>query len=281
MRDVWTFVAQRARWISSCITITGPSLPASGVAATRSALSRFAGPSAPSSCNVRMASVRTTGTARSSCSARAYAVCLHRVGPVGYNDPFATLPNPVLDLVSQRARIRGRNSPARHPLYVGGDDFGDLPGLQESPTGRWPPARESCAALVGGSGDSAAERDEKHPEPRLHAHPLKSEATSSTSSMFKRRSYRYPASSPPTRARTSPQFVCRGGIGVMAARVVHALGVGSIARAYGNAGRRRVGPRVLQIRGAPRRAAPSRQLVCQARTLRAGYGACTIAAAVA
>lgn len=68
---VCAFVANRAAWTSSFIMTTGPSPVARGLAATRAAASRFAGPSVPGSVGLRIAPVSTTGRPRGSIKASA------------------------------------------------------------------------------------------------------------------------------------------------------------------------------------------------------------------
>lgn len=60
-RLVCTLVAQRAAWISSPNTSSGPNAAASACAATAIAAARLAGPSEPATTPGRIAPVSTTG----------------------------------------------------------------------------------------------------------------------------------------------------------------------------------------------------------------------------
>ena len=62
---VWAFCTNRAAWISSPNTTTHPRPRACGLAATATAASRLAGPSAPARVGFRMAPVNTTGASPS------------------------------------------------------------------------------------------------------------------------------------------------------------------------------------------------------------------------
>ena len=72
--EVWVFETNRAAWISSLKTTRTPSRRAWMVAATRTAASRFAGPSAPGSEGLRMAPVITIGVSPGHIRSRAKAV---------------------------------------------------------------------------------------------------------------------------------------------------------------------------------------------------------------
>ena len=125
--SVWIFWASDAVRICSFITTITPRSREAGDAATRTAASRFAGPSHPASEIVRIAPTRTTGLGDTSEQIEKVGCFLERVGAVRDDEAVDVGPlEPRGGAPRQPPHLLGRDVRSRQPRDVLEVDLGDV-----------------------------------------------------------------------------------------------------------------------------------------------------------